>query len=210
VSCPLRFPGQYHDRETGLAYNLHRYYDPENARYQSPDPLGITPQPNPHAYVHNPTARIDPLGLAPYAPDAPAGTVRAYRWGDRTDPGALLPNLAKHGTESDREVHLLQLGRDANYLRWRAKRHAVGFTEKSPFVSVAGDADRAAVAEDPWLRDIATRSPDLAVLDVPGDRLVIPQIATSSRETEMLYLGDDLPDHLVGWVPNPYRGSGPG
>nr|WP_259649304.1 RHS repeat-associated core domain-containing protein [Delftia sp. UME58] len=24
----IRLPGQYHDRETGLYYNLHRYYDP--------------------------------------------------------------------------------------------------------------------------------------------------------------------------------------
>lgn len=40
VSSPLRFSGQYHDEETGLNYNVHRYYDPENVRYQSPDPLG--------------------------------------------------------------------------------------------------------------------------------------------------------------------------
>ncbi|MEE4358520.1 MAG: RHS repeat-associated core domain-containing protein [Desulfococcaceae bacterium] len=25
----LRFPGQYYDRETGLHYNYHRYYDPD-------------------------------------------------------------------------------------------------------------------------------------------------------------------------------------
>jgi RHS repeat-associated protein len=63
LDCPLRFPGQYHDAETGLDYNLHRYYDPETGRYQSPDPLGLAPQPNPHAYVHNPTVAADPLGL---------------------------------------------------------------------------------------------------------------------------------------------------
>ncbi|MCO5967033.1 DUF6531 domain-containing protein [Actinoallomurus soli] len=64
--CPLGFPGQYHDPETGLEYNHWRYYDPVGGRYQSGDPLGITPQPDPHAYVHNPTAAADPLGLAPY------------------------------------------------------------------------------------------------------------------------------------------------
>jgi RHS repeat-associated protein len=63
VDCPLRFPGQYHDSETGFSYNVHRYYDPEIGRYQSPDPLGLTPQPNPHAYVHDPTIAADPLGL---------------------------------------------------------------------------------------------------------------------------------------------------
>jgi RHS repeat-associated protein len=64
ASTPLRFPGQYADPETGLHYNNHRYYDPATGSYLSPDPLGLTPAPNPHAYVPNPTTRIDPLGLA--------------------------------------------------------------------------------------------------------------------------------------------------
>ncbi|MBW2004435.1 MAG: RHS domain-containing protein [Deltaproteobacteria bacterium] len=29
----LRFPGQHHDAETGLYYNLNRYYDPNTGRY---------------------------------------------------------------------------------------------------------------------------------------------------------------------------------
>ncbi|GAB2584567.1 hypothetical protein GCM10027168_16660 [Streptomyces capparidis] len=75
---PLRFPGQYHDPESGLHYNVHRYYDPETARYVSPDPLGLHPGPNHRAYVGNPHAEIDPLGLmgkkckprvSPVAPD---------------------------------------------------------------------------------------------------------------------------------------------
>ena len=63
AATPLRFPGQYHDPETGLHYNNHRYYDPATGRYLSPDPLGLAPAPNPHAYVPNPNAQIDPLGL---------------------------------------------------------------------------------------------------------------------------------------------------
>jgi RHS repeat-associated protein len=62
---PLRFPGQYHDAETGLHYNVNRYYDPEVGRYLSHDPLGLAPAPDSLAYVGNPTALIDPLGLAP-------------------------------------------------------------------------------------------------------------------------------------------------
>ncbi|ADI05344.1 RHS/YD repeat-containing protein [Streptomyces bingchenggensis BCW-1] len=65
-TTPLRFPGQYHDPESGLHYNHHRYYDPETARYTTPDPLGLTPAPNPAAYVPNPHLFIDPLGLSPY------------------------------------------------------------------------------------------------------------------------------------------------
>jgi RHS repeat-associated protein len=69
ADCPLRFPGQYHDEETGLHYNLARYYDAETARYLTPDPLGRTPSPNHHAYVDNPLWWIDPLGLAGKAKD---------------------------------------------------------------------------------------------------------------------------------------------
>ncbi|MCL2552764.1 MAG: DUF6531 domain-containing protein [Actinomycetia bacterium] len=72
VDCPLRFPGQYADPETGLNYNVHRYYDPETARYTSPDPLGLAPAPNPVAYADNPLTDSDPLGLAkrPHRSDA--------------------------------------------------------------------------------------------------------------------------------------------
>jgi len=63
AACPLRFPGQYFDSETGWHYNFFRYYDPETARYSSPDPLGLDAAPNNYAYCANPTAWIDPLGL---------------------------------------------------------------------------------------------------------------------------------------------------
>lgn len=62
---PLRFPGQYHDPETGLHHNYFRTYDPETARYLTGDPLGLAPSPNPVAYVSNPHVWADPLGLSP-------------------------------------------------------------------------------------------------------------------------------------------------
>ncbi|MFJ2403372.1 DUF6531 domain-containing protein [Streptomyces xanthochromogenes] len=65
ADCPLRFPGQFVDPESGLHYNHHRYYDPESARYLSQDPLGLEPAPNPAAYIQNPHVMADPLGLAP-------------------------------------------------------------------------------------------------------------------------------------------------
>ncbi|MHC3450240.1 putative T7SS-secreted protein [Streptomyces prasinus] len=73
---PLRFPGQYHDPETGLHYNYFRHYDPETGRYTSPDPLGLAPAPNPVTYVDNPHTYVDPLGLAPCARGA---------WTDKAD-----------------------------------------------------------------------------------------------------------------------------
>lgn len=65
---PWRYPGQYHDPETGLHYNHHRYYQPGTGRYLTPDPLGLAPAPNPYGYVGNPSVLVDPLGLAPCPP----------------------------------------------------------------------------------------------------------------------------------------------
>jgi RHS repeat-associated protein len=68
AATPLRFPGQYHDPETGLHYNQQRYYDPVTGSYLTPDPLGLAPAPNPHAYVPNPLLAAGPLGLMSCSP----------------------------------------------------------------------------------------------------------------------------------------------
>ena len=74
VDCPIRFPGQYYDVESGLHYNRHRYYDPDVAQYLSPDPLGLGGGLRPQGYVANPNTHVDPLGLASY-PAGDAGKV---------------------------------------------------------------------------------------------------------------------------------------
>jgi RHS repeat-associated protein len=60
---PLRFQGQYHDDETGLHYNRHRYYDPHSGRFISRDPIGLVGGINAYQYAPNPITWIDPLGL---------------------------------------------------------------------------------------------------------------------------------------------------
>jgi len=62
--CALRFPGQWEDAESGLHYNLNRYYDPETGQYLSPDPIGVDGGLRTHAYVHDPLRWMDPEGLA--------------------------------------------------------------------------------------------------------------------------------------------------
>ncbi len=49
----LRFPGQYFQIETGLAYNHHRHYDAVTGRYTQPDPLGFVDGPSVYAYAMN-------------------------------------------------------------------------------------------------------------------------------------------------------------
>ncbi|WP_159245292.1 RHS repeat-associated core domain-containing protein [Pseudomonas koreensis] len=65
---PLRFQGQYFDVESGLHYNLHRYYDPRLGRYLTPDPVKLAGGLNQYQYVPNPTGWVDPLGLTSNCP----------------------------------------------------------------------------------------------------------------------------------------------
>ncbi|MDF9769722.1 RHS repeat-associated core domain-containing protein [Pseudomonas rhodesiae] len=60
---PLRFQGQYFDKESGLHYNRHRYYNPDIGRYLTPDPVKLAGGINGYRYVPNPTGWVDPLGL---------------------------------------------------------------------------------------------------------------------------------------------------
>ena len=62
----LRLPGQYYDEETGLHYNLFRYYAPECGRFISQDPISIRGGLNLYRYAPNPITHIDPSGLSDF------------------------------------------------------------------------------------------------------------------------------------------------
>ncbi|MDP2571923.1 RHS repeat-associated core domain-containing protein [Vibrio penaeicida] len=66
IECDLRYQGQIYDRETGLYYNRHRYYDTDSGQYLSSDPIGFAGGLRPQAYVHNPMDWVDPFGLSRY------------------------------------------------------------------------------------------------------------------------------------------------
>ncbi|MGH8671027.1 MAG: RHS repeat-associated core domain-containing protein, partial [Burkholderiales bacterium] len=85
VTCNLRFPGQYFDKETGNHYNYFRDYDPAIGRYIEADPVGITTTSRPtpttrlnhlFGYVDsNPLSWVDPLGLVKWF-----GQSKSFNW----------------------------------------------------------------------------------------------------------------------------------
>ncbi|MDW6093944.1 RHS repeat-associated core domain-containing protein [Vibrio rhizosphaerae] len=68
LTCDLRYQGQIEDKESGLYYNLNRYYDADSGQYLSPDPIGFAGGLRPQGYVHNPMDFVDPLGLSLISP----------------------------------------------------------------------------------------------------------------------------------------------
>ncbi|MFF5257017.1 RHS repeat-associated core domain-containing protein [Streptomyces leeuwenhoekii] len=113
--CPLRFPGQYADAETGWHYNYFRYYDPETARYVSHDPLGLAAAPNDYTYVDNPLTIADPLGLMP-AINGPGG-----RW--MRDPNSPV---IQHNRDTEYPSSYRQSTHDAMAAQWTVEGQQQG------------------------------------------------------------------------------------
>ena len=59
----LRAAGQYADAETGLYYNIQRYFDPGMGRFTTPDPIGLAGGLNSFTLPKNVVNWIDPLGF---------------------------------------------------------------------------------------------------------------------------------------------------
>ncbi|EBN9364128.1 type IV secretion protein Rhs, partial [Salmonella enterica] len=101
----IRLPGQQYDDETGLYYSRYRYYNPEQGRYISQDPIGLHGGLNPYTYPLNPVTEIDPLGLWAFAIPAIIEGINWLFWGSTVTGGAVLATSgdsekSKNKTES--------------------------------------------------------------------------------------------------------------
>ncbi len=66
ASLDLRFPGQWFQLESGLAWNWHRHYDASLGRYIQPDPLGFAAGTSLYGYAgQSPLMAADPEGRCP-------------------------------------------------------------------------------------------------------------------------------------------------
>jgi RHS repeat-associated protein len=105
---PLRFQGQYYDEETGLHYNLNRYYDPFTGRYITQDPVGILGGLNSYQYVNgDPINWIDPLGLIKVENNGFEGI--AGKESNQVNPGANFapdanPNLTVNMNQQNKHI----------------------------------------------------------------------------------------------------------
>ena len=60
---PFRLQNQYFDEETGLHYNLMRYYEPEAGRFVNQDPIGLLGGSNLYRFASNAQGWTDPSGF---------------------------------------------------------------------------------------------------------------------------------------------------
>ena len=161
----LRLPGQYEDRETGLFYNLHRYYDPRHGRYITPDPIGLKGGLNQYTYVPDPLKWIDPLGLC-------KGDIITYRGDNRRSPDEIFRDGFKpKGDSDDLFLHVLDSDNPpSNFISTTPDRNiatefATSYGSKDGYVyytraSNGIDINKALGADSPFTRE--------AEIAVPG------------------------------------------
>ena len=138
---PFRLQNQYYDEETGLHYNLMRYYEPEAGRFVNQDPIGLWGGANLYWFAPNTQVWVDFLGLAKKHP--PARRPGGYRTYDMDSHGRLSPQVNRapgHCNKKDddrvQSHHTIQQ-------EW-AKRNIKGYDpEKAPAILLPSSSGKA-------------------------------------------------------------------
>ena len=174
AQTPLRFPGQYADPETGLHYNQQRYYDPVSGSYLTPDPLGLAPSANPHAYVSNPEVLTDPLGLMSCTPGNPPGPGKAAE-----DAGRNIVYRALNSQDAKTVARGEGIAAKNPEGEWSLEQHLVRGSSPTSW------------ANDPWIA--TTRDQSVAEgFDQAGDKrgvvaIDLDQVPSAAAEGGQIY-----------------------
>ena len=131
VENNLRLPDQYFDEETGLHYNLFRYYDPITGRYLRVDPLGMLGgDTNFYAYVWNDSVNwLDPSGLIPIDTIADIAFIGLDIWNVFTDKCNRMAHLKALGLDLLGLVLPYATGLGKAYLASKVLKKGVCFVE---------------------------------------------------------------------------------
>ena len=103
ISQPIRLPGQHHDKDTGLYYNRHRYYDPSIGAYVNQDPIGLGGGVNGYVYPINPQADYDPWGLQKVSVQARRTGTRQPAIFDSKMPDAKLNEATSNSIKTNKD-----------------------------------------------------------------------------------------------------------
>jgi RHS repeat-associated protein len=156
---PLRFQGQYHDVETGLHYNRHRYYDPGVGRFISKDPIGLAGGSNSYQYAPNPLLWVDPLGLQKtYQTYTKANPATGHVYTGRTS-GCKSPT--KNIAERDSSHHMNALGYDSAVLDQSSDKAAAIRGREQMLIDAYGGAQSMGGSSGNAINGISPRNPKL-------------------------------------------------
>ncbi|MFL0151932.1 DUF4329 domain-containing protein [Tenacibaculum maritimum] len=133
--CPFLYQGQYYDKEIELAYNRFRYYDPDDGRYISKDPIGLlSGEYGFYNYVGDSNSWVDPFGLK-------SKTYGKYDSKDKAAK-AVLKNANRRSIKKNKEFGGFIYKKDGKYHATRpTEGSATGYMPKSSLHKVPKDAE---------------------------------------------------------------------
>ncbi len=144
--CPFRWPGQYEDEETGLYQNRFRYYDPDTARYISPDPIGLAGGWAAYAYVDDVLAWIDPEGLNKASGDIGERYARGYV---RSRGHRIIGSIANN---SGHGIDIVSSDGNGRLHFWEIKRNGARLSpaQRDPATFIMSRLEAASTADLAW------------------------------------------------------------
>ncbi|PIJ46465.1 hypothetical protein BOM24_01465 [Tatumella sp. OPLPL6] len=178
VEQNLRMQGQYYDEESGLHYNLFRYYDPDSGRFTQLDPIGLAGGINLYQYAPNALGWLDPLGLSRCSLGEETGRYSAIK------PGPLDKNLAE--TFSGGKYREIILSQDTSFYRAGVSTNPFGrfFSLERPQSIIQVRVDKAVLPK--WPNGSASPLDSVYEIKIPaGTKVYIGEVGYQSG----FYLG---------------------